>query len=296
MARQKPYNLHKRKKKLKNGKETTTYYYSINPSSGVPPSICKQEQRKTTGCSTKSAAIAFVLDRIEELKNKSPRTKSELTLKEYAEPFWIWETYPHVDRLRSEGKSITRNHVEIQRLVMKKHLFPDPIVDTPLSEITRDSILQFRSRLIKKYGYSRTVQKVMSLLKTIMKEAYFREHIDRDPTVGIGKVKYEQREAGTFTEKELKSLFEEVPGFWKDWKDYTVFLLAATTGMRQGEVLALQWQDIHFDKGFTEVVRAWKGRTEIDLPKWNKKRVVPLPLTLAVIYKNPVICQPYCSL
>jgi integrase len=277
MPRQKPYNLHKRKKKLKNGKESTTYYYSINPSSGVSHALCKQEQRKTTGCSTKSAAISFVLDRIEELKDKSPRKKSELTLKEYAGPFWVWETCPHVDRLRSEGKSITRNHVEIQRLVMKKHLFSDPIVDAPISEITRDSILQFRSRLIQKHGYSRTVQKVISLLKTILKEAYFREHIDRDPTIGIGKVKYEQREAGTFNEKELKSLFKAAPGVWKDRKDYTAFLLAATTGMRRGEVLALQWQDIHFEEGFIEVVRAWKGREEIDLPKWNKKRVVPIP-------------------
>lgn len=277
MARQKPYNLHKRKTKLKNGKESTTYYYSINPSSGVSLALCKQEQRKSTGCSTKNAAISFVLDRIEELKIKSPRKKSELTLKEYAEPFWIWETCPHVDRLRSEGKSITRNHAEIQRLVMKKHLFPDSIVDTPITEITRDSILQFRSRLIQKHGYSRTVQKVISLLKTILNEAYFREHIDRDPTIGIGKIKYEPREVGTFTEKELKSLFKEVPGVWKDRKDYTAFLLAAATGMRRGEILALQWRDVHFEEGFIEVVRAWKGRTEIDLPKWNKKRIVPIP-------------------
>ncbi|MEE9308075.1 MAG: phage integrase SAM-like domain-containing protein, partial [Spirochaetia bacterium] len=207
MARQKPYNLYKRKKKLKNGKVSTTYYYSINPSSGVNPAICKKEQRKTTGSSTKSAAITFILDRIEKLKNTKARKKSDLTLREYAESFWIWETCPHVDRLRSEGKSITRNHVEIQRLVMQKHLFSDPIVETPLPEITRDTILQFRSRLIQKHGYSRTVQKVMSLLKTILKEAYFREYIDRDPTVGIGKVKYEQVEVGTFTEVGLKLMF-----------------------------------------------------------------------------------------
>lgn len=277
MARQKPYNLYKRKKKLKNGKVSTTYYYSINPSSGVNPAICKKEQRKTTGSSTKSAAITFILDRIEKLKNTKARKKSDLTLREYAESFWIWETCPHVDRLRSEGKSITRNHVEIQRLVMQKHLFSDPIVETPLPEITRDTILQFRSRLIQKHGYSRTVQKVMSLLKTILKEAYFREYIDRDPTVGIGKVKYEQVEVGTFTEVGLKLMFADVPGIWKDRMDYTAFLLAATTGMRRGEILALRWVDVDLEQGFANVARAWKGRSEIGLPKWNKKRMIPIP-------------------
>jgi integrase len=277
MGKQKPYNLYKRKKKLKNGKVSTTYYYCINPSSGVPPSICRKEQRETTGCTTKSAGITFILSRIENLKKTRAHTESKQTLREYSEPFWIWETCPHVDRFRSEGKSITRNHVEIQRLVMQKHLFPDPIVETPLSEISRDTILQFRFRLIQKHGHGRTVQKMMSLLKTILKEAYFRKHIDRDPTVGIGKVKYEQTEVGTFTESELSQLFAEAPGIGKDKMDYTVFLIAATTGIRRGEILALRWQDIDFEQAFIKVEQALKERTEIGLPKWNKKRIVPIP-------------------
>jgi len=277
MGREKPFNLYKRKIKLKNGKDSVVYYYSINPSSGIPSNICKTEQRKTTGCSTKSEAATFVIKRIEELKSRKARKASNLTLREYSEPFWIWETCPHVDRLRGEGKSITKNHVKIQRSIMENHLFPDPIVSIPIGEITRDDILQFRSRLIKKHGYTRTVQKAMGILKTILKEAYFREHIDRDPTVGIGKIKYEQKEAGVFSTEELRKMFREIPGIWTDIKGYCAFLLAATTGMRRGEILALKWKDIDFTQGIITIERAWKDRKELGLPKWNRKRVVPVP-------------------
>jgi len=277
MGREKPFNLYKRKIKLKNGKESVVYYYSINPSSGLPRSICKNEQRKTTACSTKSEAVAFVLKRIEELKSKKARKASDLTLREYAEPFWIWDTCPHVDRLRSEGKSITRNHVKIQRSVMEKYLFSDPVSSISLGEITRDDILQYRSRLIKKLGRTRTVQKAVGILKTILKEAYFREHIDRDPTAGIGKIKYESKETGIFSAEEIRELFREAPGVWGDIKGYCAFLTAATTGMRRGEILALKWKDIDFSRGIIAVERAWKGKDELGLPKWNRKRIVPVP-------------------
>jgi len=256
MGREKPYNLYKRKIKLKNGKDSVVYYYSINPSSGLRSTICKSEQRKTTGCTTKYEATSYVLSRIEELKSQKARKASDLSFREYVEPFWIWETCPHVDRLRGEGKSITRNHVKIQRSVMVNHLFTDTIVSIPLSEITRDDILQFRSRLINKHGYTRTVQKAMGILKTILKEAYFREHIDRDPTVGIGKIKYEQKEAGVFSPEELRILFSDIPGVWMDLKGYCAFLLAATTGMRRGEILALQWRNIDFDQGVITIEQA----------------------------------------
>jgi len=286
MGREKPYNLYKRKIKLKNGKDSVVYYYSINPSSGLRSTICKSEQRKTTGCTTKYEATSYVLSRIEELKSQKARKASDLSFREYVEPFWIWETCPHVDRLRGEGKSITRNHVKIQRSVMVNHLFTDTIVSIPLSEITRDDILQFRSRLINKHGYTRTVQKAMGILKTILKEAYFREHIDRDPTVGIGKIKYEQKEAGVFSPEELRILFSDIPGVWMDLKGYCAFLLAATTGMRRGEILALQWRNIDFDQGVITIEQAWKGRGEIGPPKWNRKRIVPIPEKLLSTLSN----------
>jgi hypothetical protein len=79
-------------------------------------------------------------------------------------------------------------------------------------QIKRADILDFRERLIERMGYTRTVQKAVSVLKTILKEAYFREDIARDPTAGIGVTKYNPKEVSIFTEEELQTLFPAVLG------------------------------------------------------------------------------------
>ena len=259
--RMEPFSVIKRSK-------SDFWYYKLGP----------WKTYKSTGEKTKSEAMKVALAAFEETQADpcGPR------LKEYAKPYFVWNTCPHVRRLTSEGKSITKYHVKDMRNIMDNHLFTDPIGNRKLPEIKRADILDYRERLIEKLGYTRTVQKAVSVLKTIVKEAYFREDIARDPTMGIGITKYKPKEIGTFTEEELKKLFPPTPpGPWKDVYDYAVFLTAATTGMRRGEILALAWEHVHFKEGFIEVEQAWKDRHEIGLPKWNKKRIVPLPAQLA---------------
>jgi len=259
------------------------WYYKLGP----------WKTYKSTGEKSKSEAIKVALHAFEEtqIDPGGPR------LKTYASPYFIWDKCPHVRRLTSEGKSITKYHVKDMRNIMDNHLFTDPITKLKLPEIKRAHILDFRERLIEKLGYTRTVQKAVSVLKTILKEAYFREDIARDPTAGIGVTKYKPKEIGTFTEEELKQLFPATsPGPWKDLHDYSVFLTAATTGMRRGEILALSWEHVYFDEGFIQVQQAWKDRHEIGLPKWNKKRIVPLPAmladTLELVKKNSKHTRP----
>jgi len=54
-----------------------------------------------------------------------------------------------------------------------------------------------------------------------------------------------------------------------------MILLGAEAGLRAGEISALEWSDIDFDRGVLTVNRAiWKG--EIGLPKGNKIRRIPI--------------------
>ena len=233
---------------------------------------------KSTGQKFKSDAIKVAMEAVEEAE----ADPSGPTLRKYAQPFFMWSRCPHVRRLLSEGKSITRYHVRDMRSIVENHLFTDPLAELRLAAIKRADILDFRERLIEKMGYTRTVQKAVSVVKTILKEAYFREDLNRDPASGIGVTKYQAAEIGTFTEGELIKLFpSDPPGPWRDIYDYAVFLVAAATGMRRGEILALTWECVHFKDRFIEVRQAWKDRHEMGLPKWNKTRTVPLPSQLA---------------
>jgi hypothetical protein len=197
------------------------WYYKLGP----------WKSYKSSGKTTKADAITVALEALE-----SPaEAPGGPTLRKYVEPFFVWETCPHVKRLVAEGKSITRYHVRDMRSIMENHLLTDPVVNVRLSALKRSHILDYRERLIEKLGYTRTVQKAVGVLKTILKEAYFREDISRDPTVGIGSTRYQPKEIGVFTAEELKKLFPtEPPGPWGDLTGYTVFLMAAMTGMRRG--------------------------------------------------------------
>jgi len=238
---------------------------------------------KSTGKKLKSEATKVAMDALgePEAHEQGP------VFRKYAEPYFLWGQCPHVGRLLSEGKSVTRRHVRNMRSVLEHHVLTDRIAKIRISEIKRADILDFRERLVEKLDYTRTVQRALSALKIVLKEAYFREDVNRDPTAGIGVTKYEPAEIGTFTEAELRMLFPATPpGPWKDLTGYGVFLTAATTGMRRGEILALTWESVHFEESYIEIRQAWKDRHELGLPKWNKTRTVPLPSMLAETMKQ----------
>ena len=227
----------------------------------------------STGQTTRRAAEHYVID---ILNKKGPAVSCSYTFSQYAEPYFDWDRCPHVRRLREEGKSITRRHAKIQRQRLNKHILSDPFVNKRMSEITRADILVLRSRLLVKNAPA-TVNKVLGIVKVIFREALYREEITRDPTAGVGRIKEHKKERGVFTVEELRVLFPDHGyGPWRDVHDYTCFYLAAVTGLRRGEILALRWKHIDFDRRVLTVSEAWKGGQEIGPPKWEHNRLVPL--------------------
>lgn len=200
---------------------------------------------------------------------------TELTFRQYSEPFFIWGSCPRVKRRQNEGKSIGRTHVEKSRSWLERYVLNDSFADMKLSEIRRGDILELRERVKSAAGIN-TVNKVISTVKTIFSEAFYREDLDRNPGLGIGNINYEKEESGVFSSAEIRELFKECPGPWDDVRTYTVFMTAAFTGMRSGEILALMWDKVHLDDQVFEIHRAWKDTKEIGPPKWGKLRDIPV--------------------
>jgi len=55
---------------------------------------------------------------------------------------------------------------------------------------------------------------------------------------------------------------------------YDVFFMAAQTGMRAGEILALDWDHVDVENRIIYIHQAWKTRTVIEPPKWDKEREI----------------------
>jgi integrase len=176
-------------------------------------------------------------------------SRAEIALREYIDQFFLWDRCPHVTRLREEGKAISEGYVTKQRRRMETYLCSDEIVDLKIGSIRRSDILDFRRRLIEKNTGVRTINMVIGILKIVLHEALFREDIERDPTLGIGQLKYEQQEIGVFTRQDMMELFAKRPGVWQNFQVYTAFLLAAHCGLRRSETLALTWRQLDLETG-----------------------------------------------
>ena len=204
----------------------------------------------------------------------------------YAEPFFVWGECPHIRRVLEEAGRFTQRHARIQRGRLEKHVFDDPFADKRLSEITRADIFDLRSRLLKKCSPA-TTNKVIDVVKVVLREAVIREELDRDPTELVRRVRHQKRERGIFSVDELKRLFPEHGyGPWKGARDYTCFYLAAVSGARRGELLVLRWRHIDFEGRCLNISEAWKGRDEIGGTKSGRSRVVPLSARIVDKFDN----------
>lgn len=223
-------------------------------------------------------AELFVQEKLKSAES-SETPAARRTLRDYSADFFIWDRCPRVRELLDEGRSITRRHCYNQRLLLEKHIFKDAIAERPIGEVTRADILSFRGRLARTSpGHLTTANKVLGIIKLIFRRASFLEDVARDPTAGVGNLKETRKEAGIFAAEELKSLFPLVGlGPWRNLQEKDAFLVAASMGLRRGEILALRWRHIDFEHTRANIEEAWKGRQETGTPKWGHKRVAPLP-------------------
>ena len=192
------------------------WYYRLNKESGIVDD--DDPQWRTTGCKDRDAAERFVVNLIDSTSLKNLLARSQ-TFRQYAAPFFVWGECPHVRRIFEETGQFTKRHARIQRGRLVNHVFTDSFAEKRLSDITRADIFDLRSRLQKKNAPA-TVNKVIGVVKVILREAVIREELDRDPTEYVRNVKGKKRERGIFTIDELKKLFPEHGyGPWNDPRD-----------------------------------------------------------------------------
>lgn len=125
----------------------------------------------------------------------------------------------------------------------------------------------------------KTTRNVMDTLSAILRKAkqwgYVCDKVDfSDLEFAENAVKPEPR---FFTAKQVRQIIAAAPEPYK-----TMFTVLAMTGMRAGEMLGLQWDDIDFARGCIHIRRsAWYGKTQTTKSK-SSTAPVPLPEPLAV--------------
>jgi integrase len=164
-------------------------------------------------------------------------------------------------------------------LVLKNHLAT--FNDRPIDQITRAEIKEMIYEKLKSSLAPNSVKNIKNILSGILSHALEDGLLLANPVSRLGKlIKTKERKADVtpLTREEARDFLEAMAKHYPRY--YPFFLCALRTGLRLGELLALEWGDIDFRGGFIEVRRAYtKGG--ISTPKNGRIRRVDMSRQLS---------------
>ena len=118
--------------------------------------------------------------------------------------------------------------------------------------------------------------KIRNIMHVIFTHAERYEWLNRNPITFVRQSAKREKVPDVLTADEIVALLSELkdPG-------RTTVVLAACTGLRVSELLALKWTDVHFDKGMIQPARAIVDQVVGELKTEASGKAVPMDSALA---------------
>lgn len=148
--------------------------------------------------------------------------------------------------------------------------------ESRLDSIEREGVRQFISDLRTRGFAKNTIRLAVTTLRTVLNAAIEDRLIEHNPAQGLGRfVKSEKstREATSLKPKEVEQLLSAARK-QLDFADYALILTAVRTGLREGEIAALQWGDVQFGEGDDDPDRYILVQRNYDR-RWSRKMLTP---------------------
>jgi integrase len=218
--------------------------------------------RPPNGYFTKRLAEAWLRDVLDEARRGTLAggRRSGVT---FADAAAEWLRFIEQDRERKPST------LKDYRSVVDARLLPQ-FGAMPIEEITTELIERWRGSLS---GLSnRSKNKFLVVLHGIFRRAQTAYGLPVNPLTRIEK--HPQRRSGDVQVFSPEEVWALVRAAATD-QDAALFLTAAFTGLRKGELLALRWRDVDFT-GATLRVRSSFAGGQLTTPKSGKVRAVPM--------------------
>ena len=211
------------------------------------------------------------VEKLQKLKEECGGLKPEKVRPEM--PFGDWLTYWYENHSKPKIRPTTQETYESR---IRLHIIPE-IGDIPLNKLTQNDLQQFYGRLKKsgrkrftdKYGEGlsdRMVRMCHATCRSALEKAVQDGLIRVNPAIGCKLPPKKAREMQVLTREELQRFLIQA----KFEGYYEVFLLDLATGLRRGELMALQWDDLNFKTGVLNVNKQGydvRGQLQISTPK-----------------------------
>ena len=178
------------------------------------------------------------------------------------------------DVLPDQVKASTR---ENYLAVARSYLFPT-FGRLPIEEVSPAEIQRLLRSIVDTGRSPRTAQLTYAVLHRALAYAVRSDQLDSNPCEKVDRPRSKSREMATLSRAELEELLRVAA----NERLGALFVLAVSTGMRKGELLALKWSDVDLGRSELHVRSTLRRSPEqglvTDAPKTrSSRRVVVLP-------------------
>jgi integrase len=147
------------------------------------------------------------------------------------------------------------------------------VQESMLCKLTPADVRGMYRRLLSDGLTPSTVGNVHVILKQAIRDAVRDKHIRSNPLDDVKPPKQQRKEKDVLTAEDVRRLLETVRG----GRFKGVFVLAATCGLRIGEILALRYEDVDLERGTVRIERTLH-EGECSAPKTSSsRRTLSLP-------------------
>jgi integrase len=228
------------------------FYGKRHPTTREPVSLRRRK------CKTKAEALRIEKELVVLVEERLRRTIF---------PTWEQLVQDYCKAAR-DSKDFTEKTVENYLMCLRAHTFAiwgQRLID----QITTDEIRELiRSKSDKSTSHQRNILK---FIRGAFSYAVDKGLLQRNPTPRM-KFKQGDKIRRVLAEPQARLLLEKSKLFESEW--YPVWAMALYTGMRNGELFALTWDKVDFDRSQIKVDCSWNNKDGFKSTKSGDDRIV----------------------
>ena len=200
--------------------------------------------------------------------NETPESADFIS---FLKTFWDWDTSPFIKEKLRKCHGIHKRYCKLQKQAVSLY-WEDFFTGRSLGDIKAEDIDAFINHMAEKEISASRKNTVIKAGTKALRWAYSKGKIEQDPTRGHLLFSGNKNKRNILSPSIAAALFRTS---WYDDRAKIGNMLAAVTGMRNGEILGLRFQDLGADCLY--VRSSWNREDGIKLPKNNEERTVEIP-------------------
>ena len=185
--------------------------------------------------------------------------------------------------------TVKENMLENYTYLARRHIIPE-LGHTRLRDLKPEQVRRLYRKKLDSGLSNRTVQLIHTTLRKALQQALSDGILPRNVCEAVKAARRVRKEMRPLTPEQARTFLETAKGD----RLHALYVLAITTGLREGELLGLRWADVDLEAGKLQVLRQLtrtKRGLSFTAPKRGRTRVVRLTDTAVANLKTHKTAQ-----